>query len=54
MLPASFGGRIIFILQSYGVSFLKGAGLSLLIALAGTAIDVSSALPWESSRPSCG
>ena len=38
MLPASFGGRIIFILQSYGVSFLKGAGLSLLIALAGTAI----------------
>ena len=38
MLPASFGGRILFILQGYGVSFLKGAGQSLLIALIGTLI----------------
>ena len=38
MLPASFGGRIVFILQGYGISFLKGAGQSLLIALLGTAI----------------
>lgn len=38
MLPSSFGGRIIFILQGYGLSFLKGAGQSLLIALIGTLI----------------
>lgn len=38
MLPSSFGGRIVFILQGYGLSFLKGAGQSLLIALIGTLI----------------
>ena len=26
MLPESFGGRIIYLLQQYGPSFLKGAG----------------------------
>lgn len=36
MLPESFGGRIIYLLQQYGTSFLKGAGVSMLIALVGT------------------
>ena len=29
MLPESFGGRIIYLLQQYGPSFLKGAGVSM-------------------------
>lgn len=37
-MPASFGGRIIVILKNYGVSFLRGAGVSMLIALVGTAV----------------
>lgn len=36
MLPDSFGGRIIYLLQQYGSSFLKGAGVSLWLALVGT------------------
>lgn len=36
MLPESFGGRIIYLLQQYGTSFLKGAGVSMLIAIVGT------------------
>lgn len=36
MLPESFGGRIIYLLQQYGPSFLKGAGVSLWLALVGT------------------
>ena len=36
MLPESFGGRIIYLLQQYGPSFLKGAGVSMLLALVGT------------------
>ncbi|MDO4340946.1 MAG: amino acid ABC transporter permease [Eubacteriales bacterium] len=35
-MPESFGGRIIYILQQYGTSFLKGAGVSMLIAIVGT------------------
>ena len=36
MLPESFGGRIIYLLQQYGPSFLKGAGVSLWLAIVGT------------------
>ena len=37
-LPQDFLGRIIFILENYGMSLLKGAGTTLLIALVGTII----------------
>ena len=37
-LPQDFFGRIIFILENYGMSLLKGAGTTLLIALVGTII----------------
>lgn len=37
-LPASFWGRILFIWEQYGPSLLRGAGLTLLIALVGTLI----------------
>ena len=37
-LPQDFFGRIIFIIQNYGESLLKGAGTTLLIALVGTII----------------
>ena len=37
-LPQDFLGRIIFIIQNYGMSLLKGAGTTLLIALVGTVI----------------
>ena len=37
-LPDDFFGRIIFILQNYGMSLLKGAGTTLLIAIIGTII----------------
>ena len=36
MLPESFGGRIIYLLQQYGPSFAKGAGVSMWLALVGT------------------
>lgn len=37
-LPGSFIGRIIFIIQKYGLSMLKGAGTTLNIAIVGTII----------------
>ena len=37
-LPQDFLGRVIFIIQKYGMSLLKGAGTTLLIALVGTVI----------------
>ena len=37
-LPSDFFGRILFILQKYGVSFLNGAGKTMAIALVGTLI----------------
>lgn len=37
-LPQSFFGRIIFIIQKYGLSMLKGAGTTLIIALIGTIV----------------
>lgn len=36
MLPESYWGRIVYILQEYGSSFLKGAGVSMWLALVGT------------------
>ena len=35
-LPQDFWGRVIFIINEYGLSLLKGAGTTLLIALVGT------------------
>ena len=37
-LPQDFLGRVIFIIQKYGMFLLKGAGTTLLIALVGTLI----------------
>ena len=37
-LPEDFFGRIVFIIQNYGESLLKGAGTTLIIALVGTII----------------
>lgn len=36
MLPESFWGRIQYLLQQYGTSFLKGAGNTMIIAIVGT------------------
>ena len=36
-MPSDFWGRVLFILQNYGESLLRGAGLTLLIAFVGTA-----------------
>ena len=37
-LPSDFFGRIVFILQKYGPSFLSGAGKTMAIAIVGTFI----------------
>ncbi len=37
-LPSDFWGRIVFIVDRYGSSLLRGAGTTLLIALVGTVI----------------
>lgn len=37
-LPADFWGRIVFIIQRYGLSYLKGAGTTLVISLVATLI----------------
>ena len=37
-MPGDFGGRIVYLLQQYGGSFLKGAGVTMVIALVGTLI----------------
>lgn len=37
-MPEDFYGRIVYLLQRYGMSFLKGAGVTMVIALVGTAI----------------
>lgn len=37
-MPSDFFGRIVFILQNYGMSFLQGAGKTMAIALVGTLI----------------
>lgn len=38
MLPTGFGERIIYILQKYGMSFLRGAGTTMIIALVSTLV----------------
>ncbi len=37
-IPADFGGRVIFIIQEFGMSFLKGAGVTMLIAIVSTLV----------------
>lgn len=37
-MPGDFWGRIVYLLQQYGGSFLKGAGVTMVIALVGTFI----------------
>lgn len=37
-MPQDFFGRIVFIIDQYGMSFLQGAGVTMLIALVGTLI----------------
>ena len=37
-LPADFFGRIVFILQKYGMSYLRGAGVTMVIAIVSTLI----------------
>ncbi|MGX8678696.1 MAG: amino acid ABC transporter permease [Sphaerochaetaceae bacterium] len=37
-LPSDFWGRVFFILQRYGTSYLKGAGTTLLISIVSTII----------------
>ncbi len=37
-MPGDFGGRIVYLLQQYGGSFLKGVGVTMVIALVGTFI----------------
>ncbi len=37
-LPSDFFGRMVFILQNYGPSFLAGAGKTMAIAIVGTLI----------------
>lgn len=37
-MAASFSGRVMYILHRYGVSFLRGAGVTMVIALIGTLI----------------
>ena len=36
MLPETFWGRIQYLLQQYGTSFLSGAGNTMIIAIVGT------------------
>lgn len=49
MLPESFWGRIIYLLQQYGPSFAKGAGVSMWLALVGTLFGCIIAAMWSSS-----
>lgn len=37
-MPTDFWGRIIYLLDQYGLSFVKGAGVTMVIALVGTFI----------------
>lgn len=37
-MPQNFFGRIAFIMEEYGMSYLKGAGVTMLIAIVGTFI----------------
>ena len=35
-LPTGYWDRVVFLISNYGISFLRGAGSTLLIALVGT------------------
>lgn len=37
-MPQDFAGRIVYLLQRYGASFVRGAGVTMVIALVGTFI----------------
>ena len=37
-LPDDFWGRVVYLLQQYGPSFLRGAGTTMLIAVISTAV----------------
>lgn len=37
-LPDDFWGRVVYLLQQYGSSFLRGAGTTMLIAVISTAV----------------
>ena len=37
-LPDDFWGRVVYLLQQYGLSFLRGAGTTMLIAVISTAV----------------
>lgn len=37
-MPEDFLGRVIYILERYGASFIRGAGVTMIIALVGTVI----------------
>ena len=41
----SFFGWVAFLLQKYGMLFLRGTGMTLLIALTGTALGFALGLP---------
>ena len=59
MLPESYWGRIVYILQQYGPSFLKGAGVSMWLALVGTlfgciigfVVGIIQTIPEERNDP---
>lgn len=46
----NFWERILYLLQEYGTSYLKGAGTTLVIALVSTAIGCLIGFIVESSR----
>ena len=37
-MPESYLGRIVFILKEYGYSILRGAGVTMVIAIVGTVL----------------
>ena len=37
-MPETFFGKILMLLEEYGTSFVRGAGVTMLIALVGTFI----------------
>lgn len=48
----SFFGWVYFLLQKYGMLFLRGTGMTLLIALTGTALGFALGLLVASCVPS--
>ncbi len=39
-MPADFFGKVVFLLDNYGISYLRGAGTTLLIAIVATFFGV--------------